>query len=83
MSKPDRKERREIIQEFIEEINDEKHCKFMAYGNGRRYTEQQEYAFELIREYGVGATARILHIPRRTLQRWCRKYEVNVKRCPS
>ncbi len=84
MRKLNRKEMREIIQEFIQETNDDIRCEFMALGNGGRYTEQQkEYAFDLIREYGVRATARILHLPRRTLQRWCREYRVYVKRCPS
>lgn len=77
------KEMREIMLEFIEEVNDEKRYEFLAYGNGGRYTEQQKnYAFELIRKHGVRATARILQIPRRTLQRWCRHYRVYVKRCP-
>ena len=83
MIKPDRKERREIILEFIEELNNEKHYEFMALGDDGRYTEaQKQYAFELIRKQGVRATARILHLPRRTLQRWCRQYKVYVKRCP-
>ena len=44
--------------------------------------EQKKYAFEKINEYGVRATSRILQIPRRTLQRWCRVYGILVKRCP-
>jgi len=83
MRKPNRMEMREIIQEGIEEINEEKRGWFEALGEGWRYTQRQkEYAFELIREYGLRATARILHLPRRTLQRWCRQYRVYVKRCP-
>ena len=45
--------------------------------------EQKEYAFEKIHQCGIRATSRILQIPRRTLQRWCRAYGILVKRCPS
>ena len=57
---------------------------FRELGNdSRQYTSQQvNYAVENIGKYGVRATARILQIPRRTLQRWCRKYHIRVKRCP-
>ncbi|UCG49382.1 MAG: hypothetical protein JSU94_06285 [Phycisphaerales bacterium] len=51
-------------------------------GKGRYSQEQKEYAFRLIEEYGVRATAKILGVPRQTLQRWCRRCGVNVKRCP-
>ncbi len=57
---------------------------FLDLGNGGQYTESQKrYAFELISEYGIRATARILQIPRRTLQRWCIKYNIYVRLCPS
>jgi hypothetical protein len=47
---------------------------FVDYGNdGQYYQRQKEYTFELIDEYSVRATARILKIPRRTLLRWCRR----------
>ena len=66
-----------------EQGNADKRVEFAHLGNGGRYTEdQKQYAFELIYESGVRATARILHIPRRTLQRWCRKQHVYVSRCP-
>jgi len=56
---------------------------FLGLGKVGQYTKsQKDYAFNLINEYGVRATARILQVPRRTLQRWCRKYNVWVKRCP-
>ncbi len=65
-------------------FNEEKRDMFQAYGEGGCYTQRQkDYAFELIDEYGIRATAKILQIPRRTLQRWCRKYSVFVKRCPA
>ena len=62
---------------------EEKRYDFLDLGNKGQYTESQKrYAFELISEYGIRATARILQIPRRTLQRWCREHNVFVKRCP-
>jgi len=65
-------------------FNEEKRWEFEAKGEGGRYTEaQRACAFELIEEYGIRATARILKIPRRTLQRWCRTNGIRVRRCPS
>jgi len=73
-----------MIKALAEEFNEEKRELFQAYGEGKRYTQKQkDYAFELIDEYGIRATARILQIPRRTLQRWCRKNHIWVKRCPA
>ena len=67
-------------QEFYED----RRYEFCALGKGGQYTEsQKEYAFRMIKEHGMRATARILKIPRRTLQRWCRQYGIYVKRCPS
>ena len=72
-----------MIQLLAEEFNEEKRYLFESYGEGGRYTKRQkDYAFELISEYGIRATARILKIPRRTLQRWCRDNYIYVKRCP-
>jgi hypothetical protein len=64
--------------------NEEKREEFFFLGNGKRnYTrKQREYALSLIETYGVRTTARVLQIPRRTIQRWCRKYGLHVKRCP-
>lgn len=68
-----------LIQEGIED----KRTKFHYLGHGGQYTQRQkEFAFELIAESGIRATARILNIPRRTLQRWCRNQGVYVCRCP-
>jgi hypothetical protein len=81
--KPSWKETKEIMLDFMQDLNEEKHYRFMAYGNGGQYTDRQkDYAFELIRKSGIRATARTLEIPRRTLQRWCRKYHIRVERCP-
>jgi len=63
---------------------DEMYTEFEAMGMGGRYTQQQkDYALRLIDQYGVRATARILEIPRRTLQRWCRRQSKRVRRCPA
>lgn len=51
-------------------------------GSSQYCQQQKEYALRLIDEYGVRAVARILGIPRRTLQRWCREQGKQVKRCP-
>jgi transposase-like protein len=75
---------KQLIKLLAEEFNEEKRYSFESYGEEGRYTQRQkDYAFELIDEYGIRATTRILRVPRRTLQRWCRKHYVWVKRCPS
>ena len=68
-----------LIQEGIED----KRAEFQYLGNGGHYTQQQkEFAIGLMGESGIRATSRILNIPRRTLQRWCREQGVYVRRCP-
>lgn len=72
-----------VIKAMMEEVNAEKRFEFQSYGNGGLYSqEQKEYAFNLMAEYGLRATARILKIPRRTLQRWCKQNHIEIKRCP-
>ncbi len=67
-------------QQFYEEMKTE----FLSLGHGGNYTaSQKEYAFRTIETYGIRATSRILWVPRRTLQRWCRKHAVHVRRCPA
>ncbi len=67
-----------------QQVYDEMQECFMSIGNDGHYTDKQkEYAIEQIDEYGIRATARILDLPRRTLQRWCRQCNVQVKRCPA
>jgi len=69
-----------IQQQFYDDIKAE----FFSLDNGGHYTSlQKDYAFQTIEEYGIRATSRILSVPRRTLQRWCRLYNVNVKRYPA
>lgn len=68
-----------LIQEGIEN----KRAEFHYRGKGGQYTQRQkEFAFELIRQSGIRATARILDIPRRTLQRWCKRQGIYIPRCP-
>jgi len=74
------------IGELIQELNQDSKDHFnYALGDGKRnYTSQQkEYALSRVDQYGIRATSRILQIPRRTLQRWCRSQGKPVRRCPS
>lgn len=74
---------KQLIRIAQQQTYDEMAFDFRALGNSGQYTNsQKDYAFKQITEYGVRATARILQIPRRTLQRWCRKYQIYVRRCP-
>jgi len=73
-----------MFRSMAEQFNEEKRYEFESLGNDGQYTDgQKNYAFELIAESGIRATARILEIPRRTLQRWCKRHDVYVRRCPS
>ena len=75
---------KELIRLMQQEVYEEKRELFRSLGDGGRYTaKQKRFAFELIAEHGMRATARILQMPRRTLQRWCRQQGIYVKRCPS
>ncbi len=75
--------KRAMILQAYQKVHDAMRLDFENMGSGGRYTQaQKEYAFKLIDEYGVRATARILHLPRRTLQRWCRQKGKRIKRCP-
>jgi hypothetical protein len=68
---------------MAEQFNEEQRDEFESLGSGGHYTDnQRSYAFELIDQNGIRATAKILKVPRRTLQRWCRKYHIHVKMCP-
>ena len=75
---------KELIKAMQQQVYDEMHEYFISMGRGGHYTDKQKrYAIGLIDEYGIRATARILSLPRRTLQRWCRLYDVQVERCPA
>ena len=74
---------REMILQAQQAVYDEMRVEFEAMGTGRPYSQiQKDYALKLIDEYGVRAVARILGIPRRTVQRWCRQQLKCVRRCP-
>lgn len=75
---------RAALAEIWEQHFAEMRAEFRATGTpGKRYSpEQVETALRLVREKGVRRTAHILHVPRRTLQRWCRSYEIDVPRVP-
>ena len=74
------------IRAFIETLNEEKRYDFEFLGNDKkkhRYTqEQKDYAIRLAQENGVRATAKVLRLHRRTIQRWLRAKGIWVKRCP-
>ena len=71
------------IKQLIQLVNEEMRFDFRSMGTGGHYTQKQKsFALGKTGEYGVRAIARILQMPRRTLQRWCREYGVYVKRCP-
>jgi DNA invertase Pin-like site-specific DNA recombinase len=83
MKRLSRSEMKIVILNFMLAISLENRRKFLSLGKGRLYTdEQKNYVFRKLGNYGVRATAKMLNIPRRTLQRWCRKYDVDVRRCP-
>lgn len=74
---------RVMRMQWQHQFYDDMRLDFEAMGIGGRYCEKQkEYALKLIDEYGVRAVARILDLPRRTLQRWCREHSKYVRRCP-
>jgi hypothetical protein len=75
---------KEMFRSMAEECNEEKRYEFESLGDDGQYTDSQKsYAFELIDQSGIRATTRILGVPRRTLQRWCKRHGIFVKRCPS
>jgi hypothetical protein len=79
-------ETRALIRAFIEEENREQLFYFKALGSERErhYTDKQkEYAIKKAISIGVRATSRLLHLPRRTIQRWLRAEGVTIKRCPN
>jgi transposase-like protein len=73
------------IRQFIEQENDDKRTGFRVLGRGKgRYSEEQkEYAIGQVQENGVRATARVLELARKTLQRWLKAQGITVRRCPA
>jgi hypothetical protein len=72
-----------MVLQTQQAICDEMREEFEAMGTGGLYCQQQkEYALGLIDRFGLRAAARILGMPRRTLQRWCRAQCKYVRRYP-
>ena len=74
------------IRAFIEDLNEEKRSEFRVLGyrkKKRRYTQKQKnYAIALAQEKGVRASAKVLRLHRKTIQRWLRAKGIWVKRYP-
>lgn len=49
---------------------------------GKYTPEQQVYALNKCKELGIRATSRILGVCRKTLQRWCKRFNVTTPRYP-
>ncbi len=77
----------ELELAFIRARNTEEREEFSALNPGPkswRYTpEQRAWAIKKAREIGVRATARLLKIERRTIQRWLRAEGIRVRRAPA
>jgi hypothetical protein len=66
------------------ELDQLKFSFYLKGDNTGRYTqEQKDHAIAMIDKYGVRATARILDMDKRTIQRWCREFDIKVNRCPA
>ena len=78
---------RNLIRQMIRELNEDIRSEFECLGyeeESFRYTdEQKNFAINLAQEKGVRATARILALQRKTIQRWLRAEGIRVKRCPN
>jgi hypothetical protein len=84
MNRLDKLSAKALIRLWIEAENDEQLSYFQSLNpKGGHYTqEQKEYVVEKAKSIGVRATSRLLHLPRRTIQRWLRKRGMAVQRCP-
>ena len=73
-----------LIRSWIEVENHKQLSYFQSLNpKGGHYTqEQKEYVVEKAKSIGVRATSRLLHLPRKSIQRWLRKRGVIVQRCP-
>jgi len=76
---------KELIRLWIEAENRNQLCYFRSLNpKGGYYSqEQKEYAIEKAEAMGVRATSRLLHVPRRTIQRWLMAKGITAKRCPN
>lgn len=69
---------------LIEAEAESNRMEFYVLGSGGHYSKaQKSYAINKAHEIGVRATARLLRLPRRTIQRWLRGKGIEVKRCPA
>jgi len=69
---------------LIEAEAESQRMEFYSLGSGGHYSrEQKSYAIEKAQEIGVRATAKLLRLSRRTIQRWLREKGIKVKRCPA
>jgi len=84
MSRLDKLSTKALIRLWIEAENRRQLSYFNSLNTNRRqYTsEQKEYAIDKAISIGVRATSRLLHLPRKTIQRWLREKGITVKRCP-
>jgi hypothetical protein len=74
------------IKTLVEEENAYLRAEFRYLNLNRetnRYTQEQKgWATDKAMEIGVRATARLLSLQRKTIQRWLRERGVKVRRCP-
>ena len=84
MNRLDKLSKKALIRLWIEAENRKQLSFFNALNpDGGHYTaEQKEYAIDKAMSVGVRATSRLLHVPRKTIQRWLRAEGIEVKRCP-
>ena len=77
-------ETRELIRMWIEANNRRQRSLFINLNlrGGHYTTVQKEYAINKAKSIGIRAASRLLHVPRKTIQRWLRAEGVTVKRCP-
>ena len=74
------------IKIFIAEANADLRAEFICLNpemENERYTqEQKDWAISKAVEIGVRATAKLLSLQRKTIQRWLRESGTMVRRCP-
>ncbi len=84
MNRLDKLSTKALIRLWIEVENRKKFHYFISLNprGGHYNNDQKKYAIEKAKSIGVRATSRLLHVPRRTIQRWLRSEGITVKRCP-
>ena len=81
MNRLDKLGTKALIRLWIEAENRENLSYFQNLNpKGGNYTKvQKEYVVEKAKSIGVRATSRLLHLPRKTIQRWLREKGITVK----